>query len=83
MKCLFDNNISKRLARAIAILSEERRLAERVLHLQELFPPGMADTSWMDRLGATDRSWVVVTRETNPHPAAARTPASARRPSPG
>lgn len=63
MKCLFDNNISKRLARAIAILSEERRLAESVLHLQELFPSGMGDTTWMDRLGETDRSWIVVTRD--------------------
>lgn len=63
MKVLFDNNLSDAIARAIAALTEEKRLAERVVHLQEMFPAGMADTTWMDGLGALGSRWVVVTRD--------------------
>jgi hypothetical protein len=63
MKVMFDNNLSETIARAIAVLSEEKHLAERVVHLQEVFPAHLADTARMDGLGAQGACWVVITRD--------------------
>ncbi len=57
MKFFFDNNISDRIAPAIACLADGDR--DQVVHLKEKFPPDTADTIWIPAL-ANEKGWIIL-----------------------
>ena len=60
MRFFFDNNLSKRLARAIGELSATEGVD--VVHLTEKFPDDTPDVDWIDTLAA-EEDWVVISQE--------------------
>ena len=56
MKFFLDNNLPPRVAEAINALLE---LANRAVHLQEMFPANVADVEWMAKL-SQEGGWVVI-----------------------
>ena len=60
MRCLFDNQMSPRLARAINEMEGKNAIA--VKHLREKFEPSISDVEWMQRL-AEEGDWFVVTKD--------------------
>jgi hypothetical protein len=57
VKALFDENLSPRLAAAVAALSD--RSMPTVVHLRDRFPAGTTDATWMTALGSEGR-WILV-----------------------
>lgn len=57
MKFFFDNNLPPALTRGICALSEPE--GHEVVHLRQKFPPNIADTNWIDRLGR-EGHWVII-----------------------
>ncbi|MDR0512964.1 MAG: hypothetical protein LBG93_07680 [Treponema sp.] len=60
MKCLFDNQMSPRLAKILAIMEGGGGVV--VTHLREKFPPNTPDIEWIEKLGK-ERNWFVITRD--------------------
>lgn len=59
MRFFFDNNISRRLAEAMAALSTYEDSSIQVHHLQGRFGPKVSDIQWIGTLAA-EGDWVVV-----------------------
>jgi len=59
MRCLFDNQMSPKLARAINELEGKNAVA---VHLKDKFEPDVSDTEWMQRL-AEEGDWFVITKD--------------------
>ncbi len=57
MKFFFDNNVSERIARAVACLAEFEK--DEVSHLKEKFLPNSKDVEWIPAL-AKEKDWIII-----------------------
>jgi hypothetical protein len=60
MKCLFDNNLPPKLAKALNYLEGDDGIT--VEHLKEKFPVNTPDTQWIVKLGK-EGEWFVITKD--------------------
>jgi len=60
MKCLFDNNMPIKLAKALNLLEGEDGIV--VKHLMEQFPSDTSDITWVEEL-KKDGGWFVITKD--------------------
>jgi len=60
MKCLFDNNLSPKLAKTLNFLEGDDGII--VEHLREKFPSDASDVDWINKL-AKEGDWFVITQD--------------------
>jgi predicted nuclease of predicted toxin-antitoxin system len=60
LKFFFDNDVSIRIARAIACLSEAE--GDTVVHMTDKFTADAKDLTWLPAL-ANEREWIIVTAD--------------------
>lgn len=60
MKCLFDNNMPPKLAKALNFLENDNEI--RIEHLKEKFPANTPDIEWIEKL-KDEGGWFVVTQD--------------------
>jgi hypothetical protein len=62
MRFFFDNNLSIRIAKAIAELEDREK--NTVVHIREKYDQAMADVEWISRLGS-EGGWIVLSCDRN------------------
>ena len=62
MKCLFDNNLSPKLARTLSFLEGEDGIP--VVHLKEKFSSDTSDIEWIKKLNQ-EGGWFIITKDTH------------------
>ena len=60
MKCLFDNNMSPKLARTLNFLEGDDGIT--VEYLKEKFPSNTSDIEWINKL-AKEGNWFIITQD--------------------
>ena len=60
MKCLFDNNLSPKLAKTLNYLEGNEGIP--VEHLKEKFPASASDIEWISKL-SKEGNWFVITQD--------------------
>jgi len=62
MKCVFDNNLPPKLARALNVLEGQHGI--EVLHLRDIFPENTDDITWINEL-SKESDCFIITKDKN------------------